>query len=138
MKTLLQKTAICLLLGTFSLSVYSVNADFTPGINLLNENNNVLKLENETNITITNSQSIGSWGYFNESSNVLMVDLNKDGHSVVKVELMNKFGENVYQSSLPDSKKININLSGNEQGIYILKVITENAVFTEKIGLLNK
>lgn len=53
----------------------------------------------------------------------------KDG----KIEVIDMYGITVYKSDFKNQNKVEINIEDNPRGIYILKVYTNNQIYTEKI-----
>jgi hypothetical protein len=84
-------------------------------------------------VGISNKTSIVSNLYPNPTNGLLNIQLASDV-SEATVELFDLNGKMVYKTSL-NSVETTLDLRENKSGIYLIKVITENNVFNEKIVL---
>jgi hypothetical protein len=84
-------------------------------------------------VGISNKTSIVSNLYPNPTNGLLKIQLASDV-SEATVELFDLNGKMVYKTSL-NSVETTLDLRENKSGIYLIKVITENNVFNEKIVL---
>ncbi|HSH20773.1 MAG TPA: T9SS type A sorting domain-containing protein, partial [Draconibacterium sp.] len=75
--------------------------------------------------------------YPNPTDGRVFLDINADDFSIISVTVTNSIGQKVFESEYRDSRRIELNLSGNSAGIYHVSTVINEKVYTNRIVLKN-
>lgn len=100
----------------------------------------VPKVKNKSASTNTNVAALGEISvdaYPNPTKGKLNLNINSDEHTDVRVVINNISGQRIFESDYKESRRIELDLSGNTSGIYFVNVFVGKQQFMNKIVLQN-
>ncbi|MBI9039614.1 MAG: T9SS type A sorting domain-containing protein, partial [Bacteroidales bacterium] len=83
-------------------------------------------------VGIEEHENISLLVYSNPATNAVNLQSNDD---IVRILVMNSIGMPVYEEKVSDEKKVTLNTSNYETGIYIVRIETKKGFFTTKVTI---